>query len=119
MAELPRLPRETRKLVTRDCPGPPPCPHCGGDMDGAALTLGELAEALGDGCVVNDRSGVMDGHKVEEGLRCACPSCGRESMMAIDERAVGLLHMRLSPFWTEADDRYLSERVSERAALPG
>lgn len=116
--KLPKLPSNSRKLVTRDCPSPPDCPHCGADMDDAPLTLGALSGALADGCVLDDRSGVFNGHLLEPGLRCACPSCGRESVLAVDVRAVDRLYLRLAPFWTKTDDRYLSALFSGPTAEP-
>jgi len=84
----------------------PPCPHCGGSMDAASITLEDLAEAW----PLPERVGVeADGyaHGHQE-LVVACPSCALPSAVAIDWRNVKLIAAR-----TEKDDAYLAMRCEE------
>jgi len=93
----------TEQLPERAAPA---CPHCGGSMDAATLSLEDLVEAW----PLPERVGVgSDGyaHGHQE-LVVNCPSCDLPSAVAIDWRSVKLIAAR-----TEKDDAYLATRCEE------
>ena len=90
----------TRHLSDRSAP---PCPHCGGAMDAATVTLDALVEALP---LVAFVATGLDGYAsaaIEHGaLSVDCPSCLRPSAFALDRKVVKLVAMR-----TPADERLI------------
>jgi len=91
----PRISR--RFLYERDAP---PCPHCGGSMDEATITLENLVAEWPLPAYVDVRD---DGYAPSTaGPMVTCPHCARPSALAIDDPAVKLVAAR-----TAADEAVL------------
>ena len=92
----------------------PGCPHCGADMDGAAVSLVDIVEnaiprrggghSLKIDAFVNvDAGGFADAEKAA--VVSTCPACRRPVVLAMDVLSVKLIAAR-----TPLDRRYMEER---------
>lgn len=84
----------------------PRCPHCGGSMDSAGLTLEDLVSAWPfPERVAVEADGYAHGHQA---LVVTCGWCAAPSAVAVDWCRVTLIAMR-----TETDDAYAAMRREE------
>lgn len=79
----------------------PRCPWCKGDMDGATVSLGALADAWQDRATLRPWRGEC-GQPDPGAITTECPSCGRPSMVALQVHA-GERVMRLLAVRTKTD----------------
>ena len=95
----PRMSRSAREVDNA-----PPCPHCHEPMDDATLTLGEFMEHWPPPARVEvGIDGYAHGYYR---FAMTCPTCRRQSALAMDA-----MHVKLIALRTEADDRYLGCQV--------
>lgn len=89
----------------------PDCPHCGGDMDDAAVKLADIVDVATEGksgawtvridtFIAVDAGGYATAGKGN--VVAECPSCGRPSVLGLDGFSVKLIAAR-----TKLDERFL------------